>query len=136
MKKLIATVLLSVGLISFSALMASETGTPTGETDYTKVHTHIRKVVYPKLYDLVDYNPKKSFSRCPSGFAHSIEEEKTQDMWVFGTMYYRQGCSSETFCYFKMNMETEKVFLKKENEKTYASLSNFVDNYGDETTEI
>lgn len=135
MKKLIAILVLGVSIGAFG-IMVSVPGEKEGSTEYDQVHDHLRSEIYPKLYKLTDYSPKKSFSRCPSGFAHSIDEGKSTDLWVYGTMYYRQGCSSDVFCDFKMNLETNRLFMKDEDEKTYASMDAFVNDYDDDTSSL
>lgn len=131
---MIFTVCLSVA----GAILTMSAATGDEGKDFSAATDYLRKTIYPKLYKAVDYDPKKSFSRCPSGFAHDIDETASTNDLVVGLLYYRQGCSSDTFCEFQLDMNSHEMSMRKEGDSQYASMGQFIDSIqvdGEETGE-
>lgn len=134
--RIISAVCISVAIWGAMLTMSLNSSTPEGEKDFETVDNYLRETIYPKLYKVVDSDAKKSFSRCPSGFVHVIDQVASTDETIIGTMYYRQGCSSEVFCEFKLNMTTKYMSMRNEGAEEYASMGRFIDEYSDKEAEI
>ena len=128
MKRSMLIFVLSASVLSFGTILNlnNHSSDPATEKDYSSVHTFMREQVYPKLSKKMNFSPEKSFSRCPSGFAHSIDEQNSSDELVYGTLFYRSGCSRETFCLFKFDVPAKKIYLRNNEDEKYASIDAFV----------
>ena len=125
MKKYIGLSILSLSIItlfSFIAYSDSEAGRGNNEFD---LNQFMRDKVYTEIGVLTGYNPKKSFSRCPSGLSHNTSE-KTTDEVAYGTIYNAEGCDMEPFCEFKIIIAERKTFLKKTPNEPFIAMADFV----------
>lgn len=132
MKKYLVLALLGISILSFSAVISQQFASESPEEEKTKyevVHEVLHEKVYPKFYDLVDYKPSKRFSRCPSGFGERIDEELSNDEIVRGQIFYREGCSSDSFAFYELHLATKEVTVKATEEQDYASVEEFVQEY-------
>jgi len=134
--RIISAICISGAIWGAALTMSMNSSSPDGEKDFSTADEYLRETIYPKLYKVVDYDAKKSFSRCPSGFVHVIDQVASTDETIFGTMYYRQGCSSDVFCEFKLDMATKSVSMRNEGAEEYASMGLFIDAYSTEEAEI
>jgi len=132
MKKYIVIGILGISLVSFGALISGELDVvePLGEgSQYQIVNEIMYESVYPDLYDLVDYNPAKRYSRCPSGFAQVIDEEFSTNDMIWGEIFNREGCSSEHFAFYQLDLSSKEVKLKVKERQSFASVDAFVNRY-------
>jgi hypothetical protein len=135
MKKYIIVGILGISIVSFGALVSNELdgAKPDGEkSQYQIVNEIMHENVYPELYDLVDYDPEKRFSRCPSGMAQVIDEELSTNEMIWGEIFNREGCSSEHFALYQLNLTTKVVKLKAEEKESFSSIDAFVNGYEDD----
>lgn len=141
MKKVIAPVIALTVMIAVYAFgtvnteVKSESNTeasaPAKKVEFnvtnSDVWDYMRDNVFTKLDALVEYDKKKMFSRCPSGFGQQMAEEISDNSTIYGRIYFMQGCSDEDFCWYKLNWEKKETYLKKtEEEETYVSVNTFV----------
>jgi len=132
MKKYIIVGILGISLISFGAVISNEMDGDSvdgGKSKHQIVNDILREEVYPDLYELVDYKAEKRFSRCPSGFGQVIDDELSTNDMIWGEIFNREGCSSEHFAFYQLNMKTKEVKLKAKEKQSFASLETFVNKY-------
>ena len=74
MKKYIGLSILSISVIAlFSFIFYGNSEASKADSEFN-LDTFMRDNVYTEIGVLTGYNPKKSFSRCPSGFSY-VENE-------------------------------------------------------------
>jgi len=123
MKKYIGLTVLSLSVIALFSFVYFESAAPK-DAEFN-LDTFMRDKVYTEIGVLTGYNPKKSFSRCPSGFSFN-ENEKSTDAVAYGTIYNAEGCHMEPFCQFKIIKAEKKTFLKKTQNEAFVAMSDFV----------
>lgn len=130
MKKYIAISFVAAVLLimsSFSASNAtSENDGGDKEISNAEVWEHMHENVFTELNTLVNYDKKRSFSRCPSGFSQYMDEEKSNDIFVYGTISFAQGCDRDEFCLYKIDWEKKDTYLKKTEKDDFLALDAFV----------
>ena len=125
MKKYIGLSVLSLGVIMLFSFMFYSNSESAKADDAFDLNTYMRETVYKELGVLTGYNPKKSFSRCPSGFSYRADE-KTNETLAYGTIYNAEGCHMEPFCEYKIVVAEKKTFLKKTKTEPFIALADFV----------
>lgn len=92
----------------------------------TEVWQHLSKNVFTKLNTLVDYDEENIFSRCPSGFGQYQDKERSGSEMIFGTITFSEGCAREEFCFYKLDWNTKKTYLKKTQSDQYMAVREFI----------
>ncbi len=121
--------LMSISVLVFSVFISSYQSSDDLEDEkieYQDVSAFLWDNVYPELDVLTPNSYKRSFSRCPSGFSQSLDEEKTGDTFAFGTIFNADGCYREEFCDYKVNMIEKLVYLKNLDEKEYVAMDEYI----------
>lgn len=130
MKKYLGMGIMGVAIAVFSIVLSSyekqEEVTEEGFT-YSDVSKFLRENVFTKLEVLSPYSAKKSFSRCPSGFSHNLDEKQSGNIMAFGTIYNAEGCSRYPFCNYMVDMVEKEVFLKNLEEDTYQDMATYIE---------
>jgi hypothetical protein len=125
MRKYIGLSVLSLSVITLFSFMLysnSEANLASKEFD---LYQFMEDEVYTEIGVLTGYNPKKSFSRCPSGLSHESSEKST-DAVAYGTIYNAEGCHMEPFCDYKIIIAERKTFLKKTPNEPFIAMADFV----------
>lgn len=130
MKKYIAFSFVAVVLLIMSSFASSsnkvENDGEDKEISNSEVWEYMHDNVFTELNTLVNYNEKRSFSRCPSGFSQYMDDEKSNNDFVYGTITFAQGCDRDEFCFYKIDWGKKETFLKKKENQDFASLDTFV----------
>ena len=100
----------------------------TEEISSSEVWEYMHENVFDKLGTLVNYDKERSFSRCPSGFSQYMDEELSDNKFVYGTITYAQGCSRDDFCLYKVDWTEKETYLKKKDKDDFVALDTFVKN--------
>lgn len=125
MKKYIGLSILSLSVIAlFSFIFYGNSEASKADSEFN-LDTFMRDNVYTEIGILTGYNPKKSFSRCPSGFSY-VENEKATAAVSYGTIYNAEGCHMEPFCEFKIIVAEKKTFLKKTTNEPFIAMNDFI----------
>jgi hypothetical protein len=125
MKKLMSLIVLSLGVVTlFSFMFYANSEKALNDAEFN-LNDHMHKVVYKEIGVLTNYNPQKSYSRCPSGFSFN-QSDKTNAEVAYGTIYNAEGCHREPFCEFKVIIAEKKTFLKKTPTEPFIAMSDFV----------
>ncbi|MCB9225131.1 MAG: hypothetical protein H6582_13175 [Crocinitomicaceae bacterium] len=138
MKKYFALTVVAAFLLAMSSFVHSSEDND-GEDDKvtnSEVWDYMHENVFKKLYTLVDYDGKKSFSRCPSGFGQYMDTDATTNDFVFGTITYAQGCDRDDYCLYKIDWNKKETFLRKSEKEAYVALDTFVKNNKVKTAKI
>ena len=125
MKKYIGLSILSLSVVAlFSFIFFGNSELSKANSEFN-LDTFMRDKVYTEIGVLTGYNPKKSFSRCPSGFTY-VENEKATAAVSYGTIYNAEGCHMEPFCEFKIIVAEKKTFLKKTANEPFIAMADFI----------
>ena len=125
MKKYIGLSILSISVIAlFSFIFYGNSEASKADSEFN-LDTFMRDNVYTEIGVLTGYNPKKSFSRCPSGFSY-VENEKATAAVSYGTIYNAEGCHMEPFCEYKIIIAEKKTFLKKTANEPFIAMNDFI----------
>ena len=128
MKKIIALSLIIGTCISLYSFNTNTNSIAEDNTiDNTELWDFMRKKVFPELDELVDYDKKSMFSRCPSGFGQHRDTEKSKEDMAYGTITFSKGCDREEFCFYKIDWNTKKTSLKKKEQDEYVAIAAFVE---------
>lgn len=126
MKKYLNLILLSTGIVAlFSFMLYSNSEKAVADQEFD-LDNHMHKVVYKELSVLTGFNPERSYSRCPSGFSYSNDDQKSNAEVAYGTIYNSEGCHREMFCQFKVMIEKKTTFLKKTANEPFVAMSDFI----------
>lgn len=138
MKKYIALSFVAAVLLMFSSFGSSSADNEDNSTEISNsdVWEFMHDNVFDELNVLVNYDKKRSFSRCPSGFSQHMDAEKSTEDFVYGEITFAQGCSRDEFCDYKIDWNKKETFLKKEKQKDFVSLSTFVKTEKKKTAKI
>lgn len=138
MKKYIAFTFVAVFLLAMSSFISTtnENDGDDSKVSNSEVWEYMHDNVFNKLNGLVNYDKKKSFSRCPSGFAQYMNQELTSKDFVYGTITFAQGCDREHYCFYKIDWDKKETFLKKTEKEKYVALDTFVKNNKVKTAKI
>jgi hypothetical protein len=129
-------------VVGFVLTMSSFVSTTNeNDGDNTKVSNsdvweYMNENVFTELRQLVHYDKKKSFSRCPSGFGQYMDNKMTNDEFVYGTITFAQGCDREEYCFYKIDWNKKKTFLKKTEKEAFVAMDTFVKNNKVKTAKI
>lgn len=130
MKKYILSTVLGIGVIALCSFMFSGTSENVSDDkalNESEVYDFVRKEVYPQLEVLTTHDPRRVFSRCPSGFSSVYNDELSDGSYAIGTIYDAEGCSRVEFCDYKIDMLTKATFLKNTDEKEYLAIGEFIE---------
>lgn len=138
MKKYIAFTLVAVTAIFLSSFNneAPITSSEDEKISSSEVWEYMRENVFDDLNTLVNYKEEKMFSRCPSGFAQYMDDDKSGSDFVYGTITFAQGCDREEYCMYKLDWNKKLTYLKKTEKDSYVTLNTFVKNNKTKTAKI
>ncbi|MBD3636671.1 MAG: hypothetical protein HUJ25_04960 [Crocinitomicaceae bacterium] len=133
MKKYLIAFTFVAGIALILSSFNSTESTTTIDGDSKKVSNSevwefMHDKVFNKLNTLVTYDKERMFSRCPSGFSQHMDEEVSDNQFVFGTITFAQGCSRDEFCLYKLDWTKKETYLKKTEKEEYVALDTFVKN--------
>jgi hypothetical protein len=130
MKKYLGLTLLAVTIISLCSFIPSNKNRNGEKNEITnsEVWEFMQDNVFDKLNKLVSYDKKKSFSRCPSGFSQRMNEEQKREHFVYGSITFAEGCQRKHYCYYGVNWNTKKTYLKKSRSDEYVTMNVFIKN--------
>ena len=138
MKKYLGLTLMVVSIISLSSFIPSNNTTNGDKNEITnsQVWEFMQDNVFNKLNELVSYDKKKSFSRCPSGFSQQMNDDQKKENFVYGSISFAEGCDRKHYCYYGVNWNTKKTYLKKSRSDKYVAMSSFIKNEEAETAKF
>jgi hypothetical protein len=138
MKKFIGITIASALLLAISSFGSTSTKGEKEDGDVTssQVWEYMHENVFDKLNTLVNYDKKKSFSRCPSGFGLRMDNENSNNDFVYGSITFAQGCDRDHYCFYKVDWNKKETFLKKSEKEEFVALDTFVKNNKGKTVKI
>lgn len=94
----------------------------------SEVWEYMHDNVFTKLNVLVNYDKERAFSRCPSGFSQYMDEELSDNEFVYGNITFAQGCARDDFAFYKLDWAKKETYLKKKEKDDFVALDTFVKN--------
>ena len=81
--------------------------------------------VYPKLWTVVPYD-MNIFGRCLSGFSQEKDHKRTNEVCIYGTIFYNNGCGDDQTFNYKIAWKEKEIYLQQDDSSDFVILDDFV----------